>query len=127
MIDYLVKHLGRAGVIILIFLSLFALGSFSIWQYFASYDRIIQRVIDKANEERNAFWKGEIEKANRIAAQNIIEQMKRSQLIQAQAQTAVDEIQSKLTNMEKANAALPDNPSCGIERSRIRLLQSSPL
>lgn len=127
MMAFLNARLGKAGVIILIFLSLFALGSFSLWQYFASYDRIIQRVIDKANEERNAFWKGEIEKANRIAAQNIIEQMKRSQLIQAQAQTAVDEIQSKLTNMEKANAALPDNPSCGIERSRIRLLQQSPL
>ncbi|MBX8802513.1 hypothetical protein HBA92_17365 [Ochrobactrum sp. MR28] len=127
MMAFLSARLGKAGAILLILLSLFALGSFGFWQFLATYDRIIQRAVDKANDERNAFWKGEIEKANRIAAQNIIEQMKRSQLIEAQAQTAVDEIQSKLTNMEKANAALPDNPSCGIERSRIRLLQQSPL
>lgn len=127
MMAFLNARLGKAGAILLILLSLFAVGSLGVWQFLAAYDRIIQRAIDKANDERNAFWKGEIEKANRIAAQNIIEQMKRSQLIEAQAQTAVDEIQSKLTNMEKANAALPDNPSCGIERSRIRLLQQSPL
>lgn len=127
MMAFLSARLGKAGAILLILLSLFAVGSLGVWQFLAAYDRIIQRVIDKANGERNAFWKGEIEKANRIAAQNIIEQMKRSQLIEAQAQTAVDEIQSKLTNMEKANAALPENPSCGIERSRIRLLQQSPI
>lgn len=127
MMAFLNARLGKAGAILLILLSLFAVGSFGLWQFLAAYDRIIQHAIGKANDERNAFWKGEIEKANRIAAQNIIEQMKRSQLIEAQAQTAVDEIQSKLINMEKANAALPDNPSCGIERSRIRLLQQSPI
>lgn len=127
MMSFLSARFGKAGVVLLILFSLFAVGSLSLWQFVASYDRIIQRAIDKANDERNAFWKGEIEKANRIAAQNIIEQLKQSQRIEAQARTAVDEIQSKLTNMEKANAALPDNPSCGIERSRIRLLQHSPL
>lgn len=75
-----------------------------------------------ARTERDDHWKGEIARANEMAAQNIIAQMKISSRLETQARATIDTMKTKLSELEEANAALPDDDACGLDRDRARLL-----
>ncbi len=86
----------------------------------------IKAMLDNAAEtarlERDAHWQGEIARANEMAAQNIIAQMKISSRLEADARATIDTMKTKLSELEEANAALPYDIACGLDRDRTRLL-----
>lgn len=83
---------------------------------------MIDNAAKLARSERDAHWQGEIARANEMAAQNIIAQMKISSRLEADARATIDTMKTKLSELEEANAALPDNDACGLDRDRTRLL-----
>lgn len=76
----------------------------------------------QAVRERDAYWTGEIEKANAVANRKIADQARAALAIEAGANARVQAAQDRLNELESENAALPDGDACGIGRARVRLL-----
>lgn len=85
---------------------------------------MVDDATDLARIERDTHWQGEIARANEMAAHNIIAQMKISSRLETDARTTIDTLKTKLSELEEANAALPDNDACGLDRDRARLLNN---
>lgn len=88
--------------------------------------RAIVALVDDARAvviaERNAYWEGQIEKANAAAEKKAAEQLAIAMKIEAVANDRVRAAEQKLTELEKENADLPDGGSVGLSRDRVRLL-----
>ncbi|PWE52140.1 hypothetical protein DEM27_32590 [Metarhizobium album] len=72
--------------------------------------------------ERDAHWSGEIERSNATANRQVADQARATLQIQAAAADKVRQAELALSEMEKANAALPNGDACGLDRDRVRLL-----
>lgn len=72
--------------------------------------------------ERNAFWSGQIDKANAIVAQTEAAKARETLRIESEATSRVRDAELQLAELEKQNAVLPDGNACGLGRERVRLL-----
>lgn len=72
--------------------------------------------------ERDLYWQSEIEKSNATAQAKIADNLKFTLAVQAQATDDVAAAVTRASELEKKNAALPDDPTGGLSRERVRLL-----
>jgi len=77
---------------------------------------------DTATAERNAFWKGKIAEANAAKEKAVAAQLRAVMLADNKIRAAEAEAETKLNEMERANAALPGGAACGLGPERVRIL-----
>lgn len=88
---------------------------------------MVESAATTAAAARDAHWQIEIEKANAVAAWNIIEQMRASRAADLAAQTIIDGLKNQISELEAKNEGMPDRDGSGIDRARTRLLNHEPL
>lgn len=76
----------------------------------------------EAKAECNAAWEAKIASSNAQAEAQRAAQAEAAMKLQAAATDRVREAEDKLAQLEKENAALPDNSCGGIGHDRVRLL-----
>lgn len=91
----------------------------SLWLVAGWYDR----QITKAEAGRDAIWTAKIEAANREIAQRQAERMLAAAQMSARLADETARAETLQSELEKANAALPNGDDCGIDRNRARLLR----
>ncbi len=123
MTAFLAKPLGTALVIV----GLISLACLGLWGAAASFVRVIEDQVSAAVAERDAHWTSEIAKAEAVAAQNIIEQMRASHAADLVATAEIARLKAENVELEKRNAILPDSDGSGIDIERTRLLNHRPL
>ena len=88
--------------------------------------RLVNDMVETARTtaitERNAFWSGQIDKANAIVAQTEAANARETLRIESEATSRVRDAELQLAELEKQNAALPNGDACGLGRERVRLL-----
>lgn len=72
---------------------------------------------------RDNHWKAEIEKANAEVARRQADAAVAAAAVSERAATERADLLVKLSELEKANAALPSIDPCGLDRARARLLR----
>lgn len=76
----------------------------------------------EARKERDNYWRAEIEKSNAAAQAKIADNLRTTMAVQQRASEDVAAAEARATELEKSNAALPDNGDRGLRRERVRLL-----
>lgn len=120
MMAFITKPLGTIAVIA----GLMAITSTGLWATVTTVQSIIEDRVKAAETVRDAHWTAEIEKSNRIAAQNIIEQMRISRAADLATRVEIDRLKSEISDLENKNADLPDIAGSGIDLERTRLLNN---
>lgn len=101
---------------------LFAAGGVLAFVAVHEVNSMVKDARDTATAERNAFWKGKIAEANAAKEAAVAAQLRAVMLAGEQIRTAEAEAQTKLKDMEKANAALPGGAAYGLGPERVRIL-----
>jgi len=112
------KPLAMAALI----MGFIALTAFSAWMAVSTVSTIIADQVATAETARDAHWQAEIEKANVVAAKNVIEQMRVSQAADLATRAEIDRLKTEISELERKNADLPDVDGSGIDLERTRLL-----
>ena len=113
---------GKGVVIALALAALLATAGLAVWRGLAVINHMERRARDTAIAERDAHWKAEIAASNALVE---VERRRSAEAALAAEQRAAAEIQtlqSKLVELEAANAALPNGAARGLGRDRVRLL-----
>lgn len=121
MIAAIAGRIGKVGAVLIALAALLATTAVFSWLAVSELSAMVGSAVATAKSERDAQWKVQIAEANRKVAEAQAAQMRHAQQIEDAARTEVETIQKQLTELEKANAALPDS-GLGISRDRIRLL-----
>ena len=100
-----------------------ALAGLGAWRAAAVIDARIAAAATAARAERDAHWRAEIAAANADAAEARAAQVTAAIAIDAATRETIDDLTRKLTELEAANAALPEVRGCGLGRARVRLLR----
>lgn len=117
----LTSRLGVAGAVLVSVAVLLAAAALFAWLAVSQLNLLVNGAVATARSERDAQWKSQIAEANRKAAEAQTAQIRHAQQVDEQARLVVENAQKKLTELENANAALPDDGG-GIRRDRVRLL-----
>lgn len=117
--------LSRGVVIALVIGALFAAGGLGFWRGMASIERMQAVAAERATRQAEAEFKAAIEASNAM-----VEKLRAAQAIEAAKASAAAEqeisgLRARLSNMEKANAALPNGAAGGLDRARVRLLRNN--
>lgn len=118
----LLARIGKAGVLLIVVAALLATTAVFSWLAISELSAMIGSAVATARSERDAQWKAQIADANRKVAEAKAAQLRHAQQVEDEARAEVETVQNKLTELEKANAALPDDDGGGIRRDRVRLL-----
>lgn len=108
------------GLAILVVLGLIA------WLGLSTLDRLVTEAADAAREERDAHWKAEIAASNAAAQEQLRLQAMAAQAADAVARDTIQAANTKISELEKANDALPNNRCGGLGRDRVQLLDFGP-
>lgn len=119
---WLTTRLGSVGAVLLGAAALLLVAALLCWLATSQVRALVDNAVAVAKAERNAHWKGQIAEAERQAAEQVLAQVRQSQAIERQLRDASGDVQSQLTELEKQNAALLADDSCGIDHDRVRLL-----
>ncbi|QND45319.1 hypothetical protein HB780_06100 (plasmid) [Rhizobium lusitanum] len=85
-------------------------------------DDMIDKATASVRQERDAYWTGQIEKSNAEANAKIAQALKETMAVQDAARDQIATAEQRAANLEKENAALPDDGTGGLSRERVRLL-----
>jgi hypothetical protein len=85
-------------------------------------DGMIDKAVTAKAQERDAYWTGQIEKSNAEANAKIAQALKETMAVQDAARDQIATAEQRAANLEKENAALPDDGTGGLSRERVRLL-----
>ncbi len=83
---------------------------------------MVETAATTARAERDHYWRAEIEKSNAAIQAKIAENLKQTMAAQNAARDEVAAAETRAAELEKENAALPDDGACGLSRDRVRLL-----
>ncbi len=83
---------------------------------------MVETAAATARAERDNYWRAEIEKSNAVTQAKIAENLKQTMAAQNAARDEVAAAETRAAELEKENAALPDDGACGLSRDRVRLL-----
>lgn len=114
---------SKGAVIALAVAALIALGGLGAWRAMARIDAMERRAADAAAAARDAHWSAEIARSNAAVERQRAEQAITAAAAEHAAAAEIATLKSHLTDLEHANAALPNGDRCGIGRDRIRLLK----
>lgn len=92
------------------------------WLALSTLDRMVTGAENAARAERDAYWQAEIAKSNADAEKRLREQAMAAQAADTAARDRIDALNLKITEMDKANEALPVNACGGLGRDRVKLL-----
>lgn len=84
---------------------------------------LVSEARQEAMDARDAFWKGQIAESNAQAEAARAASANARAQAEATARAEIDRLRTQLTELEKANAALPGGDACGIDAERLRLLR----
>ncbi len=110
------------GIAALVLAALISLG---IGMSLVAYRGALSDAAASARKERDAHWTAEIEKSNRIVAEALAESERVAAAADRASRDAADREKQLLSDLEKANAALPEAGSIGLSRERVCLLDPS--
>lgn len=110
------------GIAALVLAALISLG---IGMSLVAYRGALSDAAASARKERDAHWTAEIEKSNRIVAEALAESERVAAAADRASRDAADREKQLLSDLEKANAALPDAGSIGLSRERVCLIDPS--
>lgn len=116
------KIFAKVATPLIVIAVMLAAAGLLFWLTMTTVNGMVEDARDTAIAERNAFWKGAIAEANTQVALAEAAQATSAMRIQAEATARVRAAESKLTELEKDNAALPDGDACGLDRDRVRVL-----
>jgi len=119
--------LAKPAFIAVLIAGLLACAGLGVWRTAVIVNSWVDNAAATATAARDAHWQIEIEKANAIAAWNIIEQMRASRAADLAAQAIIDSLKNQVSELEAKNEGLPDRDGSGIDRARTRLLNHEPL
>ena len=85
-------------------------------------DGMIARAVAAERFGRDAYWSGEMEKANAKASAMAARQAAQALSIETAANERIRAVELQLSELETANASLPGGSDCGLKRDRVRLL-----
>lgn len=106
----------------LLIASLFALAGVGFWRGLVAIERMQAAAADGATKLCNAGWETQIAKSNVAVATARTEQVLASARADAVSRDVEGQVEARLKELGKANAALPGGDRCGIGRDRVRLL-----
>ena len=107
---------GAALITILAAMGLYAWGAHQL-------RTLVTEAREEAKEARDQFWRAAIAESNATAEAARAASANARAQAEATARAEIDRLRVQLTDMEKANAALPDGDLCGIDAERLRLLR----
>jgi hypothetical protein len=96
------------------------------WLGLSTLDLMVTGAEAAARAERDAHWKAEIATSNAEAETKLRQAEMAKQAADAAARDKISTLTLKLTELEKANDALPDNRCGGLGRPRVELLHRAP-
>jgi flagellar motility protein MotE (MotC chaperone) len=117
----IMARVGALGAVTIMVAALLAATAVFSWLAVSELSTMVDTAVATAKGERDAQWKFQIAEANRKVAEATAEQLRHAQQVDAEARAEVENVQKQLTELEKANEALPDSDG-GIRRGRVRLL-----
>ena len=85
-------------------------------------DRMVETARSTMKAERDAHWAAEIERSNSAANAQIARNLQQTMAAQDAARDQVAAAEQRARELEKENAALPDDGNGGLGRERVRLL-----
>ena len=114
--------LSKPVAVVLAIGILFALGGLGFWRGTARLDSMQDKAVAVAVAGRDAHWKAELEKSNRLASEATAAGAVRA--AQAEAREAIAQLAAKDAEhqLETLNASLPNPGACSLDRDRWRLL-----
>ena len=101
---------------------LFAAGGLGFWRGLIAIERMQAEAAAGATKLCNAGWETQIAKSNVAVAAARTEQVLASARADAASRDVESQVEARLKELGKANAALPGGDRCGIGRDRVRLL-----
>lgn len=113
---------AKAGLVAVLVAALLAAGGFAFWRGMARIDGMVETARVEATKARDAFWRGEIAKANAIAERARADQIAAAAAADREAAEQIARLEDQLDRLERENATLPNGDACGLGRSRVRLL-----
>ena len=113
---------GKPVVILLVLAAFLALTGLGAWRAMVRIDNMVVRAAESARVERDAHWRAEIAASNAAVERARADQIAAAALAEAKANAELATLRKTLSDMEAANAALPDADRCGLGRDRVRLL-----
>lgn len=114
--------LTRAVLPVLILVAL-ALGTaFFVSRAADKFSSIIETARQQERAGRDAYWTGQIEKSNALAAQAEATQAREALRINTETASTIADLRAKLITLGAANAKLPNGGAVGLDRARGQLL-----
>lgn len=86
------------------------------------FSSIIETARQQERDSRDAYWTGQIEKSNALAAQAEATQAKEALRINTETAKTIADLRAKLITLGAANAKLPNGRAVGLDRARVQLL-----
>lgn len=114
--------LSKAAKPLMILLALMAAAVFLFWLTLFTVHSMIETARTEKGSERDAFWTALIEKSNAETAAKEAAQAAKTMRISAETAKIIADQRARLLTLEKANAALPNGNSVGLDRGRVQLL-----
>ncbi|QCI65644.1 hypothetical protein [Phreatobacter stygius] len=116
------QRIGKASLILLAVVALLAVASLCIWRTAVTVDGWITSAAVSARAERDAHWRAEFEKSNRLIAEAQAQRATAVAALEAGAGAEIAMLREQLITLEGQNATLPGADRCGLSRDRVRLL-----
>lgn len=85
---------------------------------------LVEDARKSAYAERDAYWQGQIAKSNAEAEAKLAAAIKQTASAEEAARDQLEADQARADNLEKQNAALPDDGACGLSADSVRLLNN---
>lgn len=112
----------KAIAVVIVVALLFAAGGLGFWRGLVAIERIQTAAAEGATKLCNAGWETQIARSNVAVASARTEQALASARADAASRDVESQVEARLKELGKANAALPGGDRCGIGRDRVRLL-----
>lgn len=107
-------------------LAIVALVGFLAFLGLRTLDNLVTAAADQARSERDAHWAAQIAESNASTERALRLQAMAAQAADAVARDTIEAANVRIQELEKSNAALPDNKCGGLGRDRVQLLDFGP-
>lgn len=108
--------------ILLVSAALFAGGGLAFKLGANKFETIVETARQEARDAQDAKWREQIALANLEIEKTKARQVAASAAADARLRDQSDTLQKLQSDLEKANAALPNGDACGLDGDRVRLL-----
>lgn len=113
---------AKFGIVAILVAAMVAGGGFAFWRGMARIDGMVEAAREEAFKARDAYWNGEIAKANAIAEKVRADQIEAAAAADRAANDEIRRLEDQLSRLENENARLPNADGCGLSGGRVRLL-----